>query len=186
MSQTIAFLSLAHDGPAIRARTQEMLEGYCFGKAVAKPSLWLRNRAELRTTLKRGDTLVSHKFTDLFTSPTDMVSFVTWALGENIAVHTADVGELTERLAILRVLGEAFAPLDKEVIKLRQQLTIEQIQSEGIEENVTRRVTKAVKAALEQLDILTIATQAKEAAVAETPKPKPASEWQPMQGTKWQ
>jgi hypothetical protein len=47
-------------------------------------------------------------------------------------------------------------------------------------------VTKAVKSAMGQLDILTLATQAKEAAVAETPKPKPASEWQSVQGTKWQ
>lgn len=186
MSQTIALLSLSHDGPVLRARTQEMLEAYCFGRGIAKPALWLRNLAELRATLKRGDTLVCHKFTDLFTAPTDMVTFVTWALADNIRIHTADLGELTERLAILRVLGEAFAPLDKEVVKLRQQLTIEQIQSAAIEENVTRRVTKAVKAALEQLDVLTIATQAKEAAIAEMPKPKAASEWQPMQGTKWQ
>lgn len=184
MSRTIGFLALAHEGAALRARTQEMIESFCFGKGVAKPSLWLRNTAELRQALNAGDALVCHKLADLFSTPGDMVSFVSWALAENIAIYAADVGELTERLGVLRVLGEAFAPLEAEVVQLRQTLTAERIRYELIEHDVSYRVTKAVKASLERLDILSLATDAKTAAVAEAPKA--GSGWQPVQGTNWQ
>ena len=121
------------DNLTARTAETEAIEGYVasrLGMRVAKG--FIEWHTDLDAAFKRGSIIVARHFADIFSQPNLVWPILSEALARGKVVHCVDLGDLSAILPQLRVVAEAFAPLEMRVRALGQQLENERAQHDAI------------------------------------------------------